>query len=98
MDHVAKAFEDFGYGVSRKMIENEIWPRFRSVAHLWGAVVYCRSAAFPCRQDELERFLHIAEFMRSDGEAWRPKQSGRTLLTPGKTWRLPDDIRLEKPF
>lgn len=78
---------------------NEIWPKFKSAAHFWAASVAINTldnigGAFPCRPDELGRFLSDAEAYRIAGETTRTKQAATTILDPGVTIRLPDALKI----
>jgi hypothetical protein len=100
MKAVAKAFSAERCKVSLKTIENSIWPRFRSVAHLWAASARCSGgfSVLPYPLGEVEQFLALAEWYRSAGEEWRPRKSSKgSLLIAERTWRVPSEISLPPP-
>jgi hypothetical protein len=101
MDAVAATLAGVGgFGVSRKTIDNSVWPVFRSVSHLWGAHLWVSAGgdrAFPCRLDRLADFLTVTEWFRVEGEGFQPKQSDRTVLDPEETWRMPEK-GVSRPF
>lgn len=93
MELVAKRLAGVGdFKLTVKTMNNAVWPRYRSVAHLWAAYVQAalvnRDPIFPCRLDRLADFLHVAEWFRAEGEGWRPKQSDRPVLDTAESWRL----------
>jgi hypothetical protein len=49
-------------------INNEIWPRYRTVSHLWAAKASIEMTAEGRRPYLLDDFLKIAEHFRVDGE------------------------------
>jgi len=81
--------------VSPKTFNNDIWPKLRSVAHLWAAAYAggvlndYPSGAFPCRLDRLSKFLSDAEAYRIMGEEARPRYAGATILDPHETVKFP---------
>jgi hypothetical protein len=87
--------------LSAATVENSVWSVFRGVAHLWAAshslneahAARKDQAQFPCRLDEIEHFLAIAEAFRREAEATTGRQSG-PLQDPDSTWRVPADIAL----
>lgn len=81
-------------------INNEIMPRFRSVAHLWGAYALRRDlndGIFPCRISELRTFLATAEAIRVAGEKAKAPKANSTVLRAGEAVLLPDAIRTSLP-
>jgi len=85
--------------MSRKTIDNEIWPTYRSVAPLWAAHLAMTAAnlrgPFPCSPDELGVFLAVAEDYRKRGEAGKvPCSPQPTILRPGETVSAPPSIEL----
>jgi hypothetical protein len=92
-----------GVPLSRKTLD-AVWPRFRTVAHLWTAYLLTAATSgeptFPCRLDKLADFLSVAEWYRIEGESFRPKQSDRPVLLADKTWRMPSDVPMipARPF
>ena len=87
--------------LSAATVENSVWGAFRGVAHLWAASHYLNEAhaarrdqsQFPCRLDEIEHFLAVAEAFRREAEATTGRQSG-PLQDPDSTWRVPAEIAL----
>lgn len=80
--------------LSVKTIDNTVWPRYRSVAHLWAAYVHrskeTDSTAFPCRVRALPIFLAVAEAYRRRGEMIRlTAKSPSTVLQPGAALMVP---------
>ena len=104
MDTVAATLTGVGgIALSRKTIDNTIWPRFRCVAHLWAAYLWGAAPGdrtFPCRLDRLADSLTVAEWFRAEGEGFRPKGSDRTVLSAAESWRMPDGLLAVsvKPF
>ena len=85
-----------GFGkLSSSTIENAIWKPYSPVAHLWAAShrLNGQEAVFPCRLTDLPSFLAIAEYLRREGEAHRPKQAP-PLLDAERTWKLPESLPL----
>lgn len=77
-------------------IVDTIWPRYRSVAHLWAAYYDGADASpscpFPCAAASVPTFLAGAESFRAFGERTTPSHSDSTLLSPLDSWRLPETI------
>lgn len=84
------------YQIEPKTIENDIWPRFKRVAHLWAAYNQTsrRDPTFPCKPEDLPLFLAEAEKYRMDAERVRAKRAPRMLLEPGEAVCVPDDVTL----
>lgn len=86
--------------LSPSTIENLVWTIYRPVAHYWAASAllgYETGATVdPCRLRDLPRFLGLSEALRTDGEQ-TSTGPGKTLLDPGRTWRVPDSLRLDIP-
>jgi hypothetical protein len=88
--------------LSMSTIDNRIWRVYRRVSPLLAAsLLLCagyRDAGlptpFPCKADDLARFLATAEFLRVAGEAYVPKQFDQPLLDPETTWSVPSGIEL----
>lgn len=74
-------------GVTRRMsvktIDNDVWPRFRSVSHLWAAYLSAEYGigqnVIPCQPERLSQFLARADLLRMRGESIRPRNSGPVL-------------------
>jgi hypothetical protein len=70
--------------LSRKTIENKIWPKYRPVAHFWASYVDHALAkgdsAFPCSVGRLGEFLAVAQAFRRLGETMSTPQSPTTIL------------------
>lgn len=87
--------------VSPKTFNNNIWPRYRSVAHYWaasysaGVIDDYPNGAFPCRLDRLAKFLADAEAYRLKAEATVPKQASSSILDPAETLKLPGRLKIE---
>lgn len=76
-------------------MKKHIWPRFRPVAHLWAAfhIMSDRGeteALIGCDIRAMEHFVLISEWLREEGETFRPKNARATdtLLRPDKTWKV----------
>ena len=83
--------------LSKKTIENTLWPKYRRVSHFWAAYVErsYSETVFPCRLEKLAEFLSLAEAFRVAGEATRTKQSPRpTVLLPHECVTLPVGVFL----
>lgn len=97
IDHCIAPYKKTSKGgmvrITRMHFNNEIWPIFESVAHLWAA--YFKSAIvdgrpqFPCTTEHLRKFLADAEFYRIRGEQARTRKSPTTVLQAQKTVKLP---------
>ena len=76
--------------LSTGTVEKSVWGAFRGVAHLWAASHYLNEAhaarrdqaQFPCRLDEIEHFLAVAEAFRREAEATTGRQE-RATTGPG---------------
>jgi hypothetical protein len=85
---------------SPKTFNNDIWPMFHSVAHLWAAwiganaLVARSDSVFPCRLDALPSFLADAEAYRIKGETTRPRQATANILDHAETVKLPAELRV----
>lgn len=85
--------------LSQKTIDNVVWPRYRSVAHLWAAHLHrskeTENTAFPCRARDLPIFLALAEAYRRRGETIRSTaKSPSTVLRPGDAVMVPRALNL----
>jgi hypothetical protein len=90
-----------GYQISPQTLANKDGPatKFRPVAHLWAAHVYRRSPdskAFPCRYQDLEPFLGLAEAIRELGEKTKTPHSKTAIMTQGEAVQLPAGIKPAK--
>jgi hypothetical protein len=84
--------------ISLKTFQNQIWPEFRCVAHLWAAslkAIENEGQPFPCHLTKLREFLADAEAFRRLGESSRTKQSPSTVLEPDETFKLPPGLLVE---
>ena len=93
-DHLGR-----GQHLSQKTIDNTVWPRYRSVAHLWAAyqvrLQETNTTTLPCRAQDLEVFLATAEAYRRRGETIRSTpQSPTTVLRPGEAVMIPPALAL----
>lgn len=76
-----------------KTLDNQVWKKFRCVAHLWAA--YRDPGRAPTFDGPLVQpaglavFLDLAERYRLIGESTRGKQSAGTVLKPGEAVVLP---------
>ncbi|MDB5617433.1 hypothetical protein [Tardiphaga sp.] len=70
--------------LSRKTIENKVWPKYRPVAHFWASYVDHALAkgdtTFPCSIGRLGEFLAVAQAFRRLGETTSTPQSPTTIL------------------
>jgi len=84
--------------VSMSLFNSEIWPTFRSVAHLWAAThkknVIEKQGAFPCRLDSLKAFLLDAEAYRQFAEITHVKHATGPLISPGQALLFPAELGL----
>ena len=95
-----------GQRLSKKTIDNAVWPRFRPVANLWAAHNHrsreTGNAMFPCRVRDLDIFLAVAEAYRRRGEIVRSAPQATTpVLRSGETVMIPPALALpeiELPF
>ncbi len=104
IDEATRIFQKTGKGgylrVTKSTFNNDIWPKFRCVAHFWAACVSVNliegypCGAFPCRVDALPRFLADAEAYRLMGEATRPRQGTANILDQKETVKLPDWLHI----
>lgn len=88
-------------------LETNVWPDFRSVAHLWAA--FCSSlpvapdpsfplfSLFPCDAAALPEFLAAVEYLRRRGEKRRFLRSNGVLFPAGAMWVVPPGIKLPEP-
>ena len=84
--------------VSVKTFQNQIWPTFRCVAHLWAAsykAMAFEGQRFPCDVTKLRQFLADAEAYRLKGKGLRTKHSPSTILNPDETMKLPAGFMVE---
>jgi hypothetical protein len=82
-------------------LQNNWWPKFRPVSHLWAAHLAIwnpKYPSFPCTLDELPDFLATAEYLRCRAER-RPlaRQGEKTLLPIGTAWAIHPDVPLPFP-
>ena len=85
--------------VSESSINNTIWPRYRSVSHLWAAYLerdYTgNDVEFPCSYKQIGSFIALSEEFRRLGESLRlPKSPTTSILNAADMLRLPISIRL----
>jgi hypothetical protein len=83
--------------ISSKTFHNEVWPRFRPVAHFWAATVFAyengESREFPCAGQDLQTYLARSEFFRREGESRRSNlRSGDTILDARETVKIPNSL------
>ena len=73
----------------------KMWSNFKPVAHLWAA---CRVIGMEHENgvDEVStgRLLAISEELRRRGESYVPKHCKYPVLSPDKSWKLPDGLDL----
>jgi hypothetical protein len=86
-------------GFSRSHLKQRVWPKYRSVAHLWAALqcsadIYRQPAWEP---ENFLGFLALAERIAEVGEAFVPAGATAPVLDPAITWRLPPGV-LNKPW
>jgi hypothetical protein len=83
-----------------RTIENTTWKEFRKVSHFWAAYEQTFDAAdrssFPCKLENLSKFLSISEAFRNQGEETTPWKSPRPLLLPGECVSLPQHLNVPK--
>lgn len=82
----------FNERVSLKSIDNNIWPKYRRVSHLWAAWLdYMRAARVPVdRASDLPHFLSAAQWFLRQGLAVTPNQSKYgTVLKAGQIVAIP---------
>jgi len=83
-------------------LRQNIWPGYRSVAHLWAAhIVWWDStkrdhAALDTRAG-LSEFLMISEALRREGEAFKPFRAGAPILDPVETWKVRPEVSATWP-
>lgn len=104
MSAIAAAVTEFPYVAARidrqkprNMLTN-VWPRFRSVAHLWGAHRVMKhwsiDRVFPCSLRELGTFLALVEGVRRAGQD-RPLAGGNgPLIDPASAWQAAPELQL----
>ena len=84
--------------ISESHVNNNIRPEFMSVCHYWAAYLHlgfdCDKMDFPCHIRDLPYFLAIAEWYRTKGEAYFPRQSRKPLIDPNVSLKLPPNIQL----
>lgn len=85
--------------LSKKTIDNTVWPRYKPVAHLWAAHLHrskeTENTAFPCRARDLPIFLAVAEAYRRRGETIRSTaKAPSTVLCPGDAVMVPRAFKL----
>ena len=89
--------------VSKSSIENLAWKRYRPVSSMWAAAVFMgaqkvkagKQPEFPCKIEELGRFLALSEWFRRKGEKFVPRQSRRgPILKAGESWRPTSSLAL----
>lgn len=91
--------EEKVFGLTKKIFDNDLWPKFRPVAHFWASYVASSmddyDRAVPCAPDRLKEFLEVSEGYRVLGEQCRTKQSPKPLIGPGEAIRLPERLSIE---
>ncbi len=85
--------------LSVKTIDNAVWRRYRSVAHLWAAYLHISqetdSTFLPCRARDLPIFLAVAEVYRTRGETIRlTTKSPSPVLRTGDAVMIPPALVL----
>ncbi len=70
------------------------WLTFRPFAHLWAAQSMCSMFELCDDHPLFLEWIAGAEDLRRRGEALRPPWSRTTVLDPGTTWRMPDELVL----
>jgi hypothetical protein len=80
-------------------LKQNIWPTYRSVAHLWAALQILGDAGNGPRatSDGILRFLMIAEWFRRQGEDCTPVRADAPLLNPAETWKVRPDVSAKWP-
>jgi hypothetical protein len=69
------------------------WELYKPVSPFWAAHLLDPDSPFPCRLENLPRFLATAESLRLDAESCHLRQ-GKELLPPGIAWSVPTDLSL----
>jgi hypothetical protein len=87
-------------------IKNNIWPRFRSVAHLWAASCWYifpdkpeepertldLNRPFVCPRSELGRFLGVSNSFCKQGEELRARRATSPILRKGESIHAPAEV------
>jgi hypothetical protein len=85
--------------ISEKTFDNDVWPRFKSVAHFWAAAFKAQKfdggRAFPCDLANLAAFLSDAEFYRLEGERARTWKAKEPILREGDAIMLPKSLGIK---
>src|SRR5215208_2603101 len=78
--------------LSKAMLTNTIWPKFRCVGPLWAAHVYEHTYGtdkeMPCRLNRIPDFLAYAEYFRERALALHFPQRKDALFTADEVWRV----------
>ncbi len=94
---VSEAFSTSQH-ISVSTINNRIWPKYKSVCHLWAAHVDAWiddiDMEFPCHFSRIADFLSLAESYRVLGETTRTRQSPNAPIPPGVAICLPFAVPL----
>jgi hypothetical protein len=88
--------------ISNSTLDNTIWKRYRSVAHLWASYAYYvlhvspHDLFFPCRLERLPDFLALAEFFARAGLAapMQRRSGNERLLDSDHLWHIPAGLPL----
>lgn len=76
---------------------NDYWVKWRSVSHLWGALIILEDNTKYINAPtslQIRMLLAMAEELRRQAETHRSDHSSRTLLVPGECWTVPGEISL----
>lgn len=92
---LSEAFKDNSHGfLTKKVFDNDVWPKFRPVAHFYAAwvdeLLDEQDGIFPCKLSRMRIFLETAESYREAAENLRTKQSPKPILASGEAFRLPE--------
>jgi hypothetical protein len=90
-----------GYQIEPQTLANKDGPvaKFRPVTHFWAAHAWQRingDKAFPCRRQNVDPFLGLAEAIRQLGEKTKTPHSKTPILIPGEAVQLPTGIKPTK--
>ena len=94
-------FKPLRIRLEAQTIKNDIWPRFRSVAHLWAASCFYifpdkleeqehsldLGRPFVCPQSELGRFLGISDSFWKEGKTLKADRASGPMLKEGESVR-----------
>lgn len=84
-------------------LKQNIWPKYRSVAHLWAALQVWNDlnagSAWPISPNGLYHFLMMAEWLRVKGEALRPLHArpNERILNSEETWKIRPEVSRDWP-